>query len=112
MGLPCPKCGGRVSGAGHSCTGGPPSTSEILLTQMAEIEQLKASLEKHQKYDRCLEDYGMGCERVASLKARIAELEAGTEISGKPADYRGRKVIRQLPADSPYPPEDGYEEGS
>ena len=42
----------------------------------AEIERLKADLEKHRKYDRCLEDYGMGCERVKSLKVRVAELMA------------------------------------
>lgn len=33
---------------------------------------------------------------------------AKVEANSAPADYRGRKVVRQLPADSPYPPEEGY----
>lgn len=44
MGLACSKCGGHVSGAGHSCVGGPSSTSAILLDQIAEIASLKAKL--------------------------------------------------------------------
>lgn len=69
----CAACGRMVAMGVHYC----PADSRSQAApdpKDVEIDRLKTELKKHQKYDRCLEDYGLGCERVQALKAQVADL--------------------------------------